>query len=115
MKSALTIWLIWRDLLVRSGMASSRSACVSLRNASFHIDWQGELGFVSFYSSAGETSRDSINLFCTFGFGGLRISALYEKTICAAPIQETLRQRIRGTVAVVEGNAYKMTKLGNLA
>lgn len=39
MKSTLTIWLIWPDLLVWFGAASSRSAGISLRNASFHIDW----------------------------------------------------------------------------
>jgi len=69
MKNALTIWLIWRDLLVRSGMASSRSACVSLRNASFHIDWQNELDFVSFYTSGGRDESRNLNLFCTFGLG----------------------------------------------
>ena len=43
---ALTVWLIRPDLLVRFGVASSHSACVSLCNSSFHIDWQreGEFG-----------------------------------------------------------------------
>src|SRR5213592_2589498 len=63
MKNALTIWLIWRDSLVRSGMASSRSACVSLRYASFHIDWQSELDFYLSIGRAGETSRDTSTYF----------------------------------------------------
>src|SRR2546421_5831724 len=63
MKNALTIWLIWRDLLVRSGMASSRSACVSLRYASFHIDWRSELDFVSFDRSGGRDESRYLNLF----------------------------------------------------
>ena len=53
MKSALTIWLIWPDLLVRFGVVSSRSCRVSLRNAGFHIDRQREEDLASFYSSAG--------------------------------------------------------------
>jgi hypothetical protein len=52
-KGALAIWLIWLDLLVWFGAASSRSARVSLRNASFYIAWQREEDMVSFHRSDG--------------------------------------------------------------
>ena len=39
MRSALTIWLVWPDLLVRFSVTSSHSAYVSPRNTSFHADW----------------------------------------------------------------------------
>jgi hypothetical protein len=52
MKSALTIWLIWLDLLVQFGVAASRSTCVSLRITSVHIDLQREEDLVPLYSSS---------------------------------------------------------------
>jgi hypothetical protein len=38
MKSVLTIWLIWPDLLVRFSVTFLHFARVSLRNTSFHIN-----------------------------------------------------------------------------
>ena len=83
MKSILTIWRIWPDLLVWFGPAASRFAGFSLRSASFHIVWQREEGMVSFYRPQ------------TRWFLGSKIEAGFCRILCAVSYHCAGRARER--------------------
>ena len=98
-KGALTIWLIWPNLFVWFGVASLRSACVSLRNASFHIDWQREEDLVSFYSSGGRDDGSCGSRIGSEVCGRLQVCVggwyrRREPTICRSHVQPPLRSAI---------------------